>query len=329
MRLSKFSAILFAVFMFTFSGLASASEIYIHSPSFSPYSAGSVKREVLDEALAELNYARWLSGVPNNVTLNEEYTRRAQMGAVLLDANDVLTHTPEKPHDMPQSFYELGYDSTTHGNIAYSKITQGSKTWGNLKLKDTTKMYMEDTDGKNVGALGHRRWIMNPRLKQVGFGISTRLGYSVTYVIEEFPIRKQKLSRAEYAKYLDWLKWPIADEFITWPSSKHPHPLSWFESKTAWSVTLNRNIFDKCRAESVSVKMIRLDDGRVWSFGTAGNDGYFVIAPDNVAYDECIIFCPDDIARYSPGEMWRVEVDGLKRKNGRPGKFSYIVSFTK
>ena len=56
---------------------------------------------------------------------------------------------------------------------------------------------------------------------------------------------------------------------------------------------------------------------------------YFEIAPDNVAYDECIIFCPDDIARYSPGEMWRVEVDGLKCKNGRPGKFSYIVSFTK
>ena len=329
MRLKKFSAILFAVFMFANLRIASASEIYVHSPSFSPYRAGTVKRDALYEALAELNYARWLAGVPNNVTLNDEYTRRAQMGAVLLDAVDTLTHTPPKPDDMPGEFYDAGYDSTTHGNIAYSKIITGGNVRGNLKLKDTTKMYMEDTDGRNVGALGHRRWIMNPRLKQVGFGISTRRGYSVTYVIEEFPIRKQRLSQAEYAKYLNWLKWPIADEFITWPSCKHPHPLDWFESKTAWSVTLNRNIFDKCRAESVSVKMIRLDDGKIWNFGHAGNDGYFDIAPDNVAYDECIIFCPDDVQRYRPGEMWRVEVSGLKRKDGRPGKISYAVSFTK
>ena len=303
--------------------------IYLTRPEFSPYKAGSVRRDILNEALAELNYARWLSGVPNNVTLNEEYTRRAQMGAVLLDANDILTHTPEKPHDMPENFYELGYDATSHGNIAFYKVYKGSKVYGALRLKDTTKMYMEDTDGHNVGALGHRRWIMNPRLKQVGFGISTRLGYSVTYVIEEFPIKKQKLSRSEYAKYLDWLKWPIDDEFITWPSCKHPHPLSWFEAKTAWSVTLNRKVFDECNPDSVSVIMTRIDDGKMWRFGHEGNDGYFEVAPNNVAYDECLIFCPDDIKRYTPGETWRVDVHGLKRKDGRPGNLSYIVSFTR
>lgn len=303
-------------------------DIYVVRPEFSPYRAGIVKREVLNEALAEVNYARWLAGVPADVTLNEEYTRRAQIGAVLLDANDTLTHEPEKPHDMPQDFYEAGFDATTHGNIAYSKLRQGKKTWGNLNLIDTTKLYMEDTDGHNVGALGHRRWLLNPRLKQVGFGISTRLGYSVTYVIEDFPVKKKTLTKAEYAKYLDWLKWPIPDEFVAWPSSKHPHPLSWFEAKTAWSVTLNRNVFSKCDSESVSVRMTRLDDGRVWNFGHAGNDGYFEAAPDNVAYDECLIFCPDNVERYMPGEMWRVEVFGLTRKDGRPGNLSYIVSFT-
>ena len=326
MRLNKFCTTLFAVFLLVSS--AHASEVYYTSPSFSPYRAGSVRRDVLNEALAEVNYARWLAGVPANVTLNEEYTRRAQMGAVLLDALDTLTHEPEKPYDMPEEFYRLGYDATSHGNIAYSKIQKGARVYGNLRLKDTTKMYMEDTDGRNVGALGHRRWLMNPRLKQVGFGISTRLGYSVTYVIEPRPYsHKQKLTRAEYAEYLDWLKWPVPDEFITWPSSKHPHPLSWFEAKTAWSVTLDSNVFDTCRPDSVSVRMTRIDDGRVWNFGRAGNDGYFEAAPNNVAYDECLIFCPDNVDRYTAGQTWRVDVWGLSRKDGRPGSFSYTVIF--
>ena len=325
-KLKNFTAVLFVLFTSVSSGLAA--EIYINKPTFSPYSAGSVRRDVLIEALAEVNYARWLSGVPADVTLNDEYTRRAQMGAVLLDAVDILTHEPEKPADMPEEFYALAYDATSHGNIMYSKHKKGHKVWGSVNLKDTTKGYMEDTDGKNVGALGHRRWLMNPRLKQVGFGISTRLGYSVTYVIEEFPIKKQKLSRSEYAKYLDWLKWPIPDEFITWPSCKHPHPLSWFEAKTAWSVTLNSNVFSKCDSRSVSVRMTRLNDGKIWNFGKAGNDGYFEIAPDNVAYDECLIFCPDDIERYSPGETWQVNVWGLTRKNGSTGVLSYTVIFT-
>ena len=324
-RLSAF--IILPAIIFTSSAYA-LEDPYSVRPSFSPYRAGTVRREILEEALSEVNYARQLAGVPSNVTLNDEYTRRAQMGAILLDAIDTLTHEPSKPRDMPQDFYEAAYDATSHGNIAYSKIIQGSRSRGNLELRDTTKLYMEDTDGKNVGALGHRRWLLNPRLKQVGFGISTRKGYSVTYVIEEFRIKRKNLSRAEYAEYLDWLKWPIADEFVSWPSSKYPHPLSWFEAKTAWSVTLNRNVFKPCNPQSVSVKMTRLNDGKVWNFGKAGNDGYFVIAPDDVAYDECLIFCPDDIKSYSNGEYWRVEVSGLTRKDGSSGSFTYSVNFT-
>ena len=87
-------------------------------------------------------------------------------------------------------------------------------------------------------------------------------------------------------------------------------------------------MFGKCEPERVSVRMTRLSDGRVWNFGRAGNDGYFAVCPDNVAFAECLIFCPDDIKSYSNGEYWRVEVDGLTRKNGGAGSFTYTVSFT-
>ncbi|MBR0258345.1 MAG: CAP domain-containing protein [Synergistaceae bacterium] len=326
----RFAVIAFAVaVLFTPSELC-ASDIYDYEPSFSPYYAGAVKSAVLYDALDELNYIRWLIGVPNNVTLNAEYTRKAQHGAVLLDALNTLTHTPGRPSDMDTSFYELGYDATTHGNLAVAQMHQGSQVYGNMSLSYSTKMYMNDSDSSNISAVGHRRWLMNPRLKQTGFGISTRRGYAVTYVIEEFSHSDEgnTLTQEEYARYLEWRKWPISDEYITWPTNKHPHPLTYFEGNTAWSVTLNSNVYDECNASAVRVRLTRLADNATWNFGASENGGYFTVADSGVAYDECVIFRPNGVSAYNDGEMWRVEVSGLRRKDGGMGNISYTVQFT-
>ncbi|MBR0203878.1 MAG: hypothetical protein IJQ56_05890, partial [Synergistaceae bacterium] len=103
--------------------VSSADDIYDSKPSYhAPYYAGAVKRPVLNDALDELNYIRSLIGVPANVTLNAEYTNKAQHGAVLLDVIDKLTHTPSKPYDMKRNFYDLAYEGTTHGNLAERKL---------------------------------------------------------------------------------------------------------------------------------------------------------------------------------------------------------------
>lgn len=325
MKLRKLLAVMFVILACT---SAFGADIYDAEPSFSPYYAGSVKSTVLYDALEELNYIRWLAGVPNNVTLSTELTSKAQHGAVLLDAIDTLTHTPGKPADMSDTFYQMGYDATSHGNVGVAKIYYGSQVSGNMTISYSTRMYMKDSDSTNIARLGHRRWLMNPRLKQTGFGISTRRGYEVTYVIEDFAEGKQTLNQEEYARYLEWLKWPINDEFITWPANKHPHPLTYFDTETAWSVTLNRNVFNECTASNVSVRLIRENDGKVWRFGGSNSDGYFTIAPNNVAYDECIIFRPNGVTSYNNGEAWRVEVSGLSRVNGGSGSISYTVQFT-
>ena len=325
MKLKKFLATLLMTLLLISS--AYASDIYNSEPTFAPYSAGSVKSSVLNEALAELNYIRWLIGVPNNVTLSEEYTRKAQHGAVLLDALNTLTHTPSKPGDMSESFYSLGKDATTHGNIAYSQTYSNGQYSGNMTLSKSTKMYMEDSDEHNISALGHRRWLMNPRLRQTGFGISTRRGFAVTYVIESFS-DKETLSYEEYQQYLEWLKWPISDEFITWPTSKHEHPLTYFDANTAWSVTLNSEVFDTCRENVVEVKLTRQSDGKIWHFSQSNSYGYFNINKESVAYDECIIFRPQNITSYNNNETWQVEVTGLTRKDGGTGTINYTVKFS-
>lgn len=315
MRLKKLAAVLFLLISLSPS-YASDNNIYDSVPAFSPYYAGKVRQEVLNDALKELNYIRGLIGVPS-VTLNDDYNNKAQHGAVLLDAIDTLTHTPGKPSDMSESFYELGYDAASHGNLA----------WGSagMTLNMSTKLYMDDSDSSNISRLGHRRWFMNPRMRQVGFGISTRKNYAVTYVIEELS-RSGTLTQEEYQEYLNRLKWPVNDEYITWPVNKNPHPLEYFGSNTAWSVVLNSNVFDSCNDYSVTVHLIRESDGKTWLFGKNGSNGYFTVNHEKYAYDECIIFRPDNPGSYSG--TWRVEVYGLTRKDGKAGNIAYTVNFS-
>ena len=327
MKLRKF-AVLLLLFISVLAQSSYASDVYDYEPTFSPYYAGSVKRDVLYDALEELNYIRWLIGVPNNVTLNDDYTRKAQHGAVLLDAIDTLTHTPSKPADMELSFYELGYDATRHGNIAVAKMSSSSGTYGNISLRYSTKLYMKDSDSQNIAEVGHRRWLMNPRMTQTGFGISTRNGYAVTYVIEDFTTSSQTMTQEEYSRYLEWLKWPISDEFITWPTAKHFHPLSYFDAETAWSVTLNRDVFGTASRTGVTVRLTRMRDGVTWTFSSSSSNGYFNVTDDGVAYDQCIVFRPDGVGSYTNGELWTVEIFGLPRKNGGVGSISYQVQFT-
>ena len=297
-----------------------AEDIYEVAPTFSPYSAGRVKKSVLEAALTEVNAIRKLAGVSDNVTLSDDFTNKAQHGAVLMDANDVLSHTPAKPDDMPREFYELGYEATSHGNIHSEWTSQnGVKTGTNITLQSSLKGWMDDKQAYNLPTVGHRRWILNPRMKQTGFGISTRRGYSVMYVIEDH-------SSMTYEEWQEFLKWPIADEFIAWPV-KSEHPLSRFDSEVPWSVSLCRAIFEECDKNAVSVKLTR-EGGGTWNFSAAQSDGYFNLSPSSYAYDECIIFRPDNVS-YQNGETWTVEISGLKRKDSDESvTLSYITTFS-
>ena len=311
MRLRKFTALLF--FFLVLSSSACASDVYDSEPSFSPYYAGSVKSSVLYDAHQEVNYIRWLVGVPSSVTLDSEFTRKAQHGAVLLDAIDTLTHTPGRPSDMDTSFYELGYNATSHGNIAVAKILYSDgREEGNMTLSYSTKLYMDDSDESNISALGHRRWLMNPGMTRTGFGISTRKGYAVTYVIDESGSST----------------WPIADEFITWPANKHPHPLTYFDAETAWSVILNNSIFSNATTSAASVTLTRVSDGRTWNFTGSGSDGYYTVNTQGYGSGQCIIFRPSGVSAYNSGETWQVRISGLTRKNGGNGTISFSVTFT-
>ena len=315
-------------------------EIYETQPTFSPYYAGKVRSEVLESALEELNYVRWLMGLPDDVALDDEYTEKAQHAAVLLDTIGRLNHTPERPSDMSEEFYSLAYAGTSSSNLA-----QGTSLQGSIAL------YMDDSDVSNIPRLGHRRWLMNPKMTHTGFGMSVRGKFSATYVfqkggdLEDFFENvlgrtysgDASLNMEEYELYSKWdeerRQWPISDDFVSWPTSKTEHPLYYFGGNTAWCVVLNRNIFEgfnETGKSGVFVRLTRTDDGQEWTFSNSNSDGYFNIDTGGYGDGECIIFRPDGVGRYNNGEKWHAEISGLVRSDGGSGGnvISFDVIFT-
>ena len=325
-KLKKFLLIL--LFVILSSGVCHAAYLYNYPPSYMPpYYAGVLSYEVIAPALNELNYIRRLMGLPD-VLLSDEYTMKAQHGVVLLDIIDTLTHTPSKPTDMSPEFYALAYDATTHSNLSLRQGTRNGMSYGAVSFIQSLHDYMSDSDSYNISELGHRRWIMNPRLRYTGFGLSARRGYASMYVIEEFK-KGGKLTKSEYEQYLKWIKWPVNYDFVTWPVNRNLHPLRYFDPQTAWCIVLNSGVFEKCDINSVKVTLIRLRDGGTWRFDNKQSDGYFGISGGEIAYDECIIFRPMNVTGYGHNETWRVDVSGLKRKNAKGKRgIVYDVTFT-
>ena len=79
---------------------------YKTEPSLTaPYYEGSLKDDIVQDTLNQLYFYRYLAGL-NSVTLNTNKQPRNQKCALVQAVNKTLTHTPSKPSDMDQDFYE-------------------------------------------------------------------------------------------------------------------------------------------------------------------------------------------------------------------------------
>lgn len=148
----------------------SKSEYLVTPSAKAPYVAGSLQQGVIDDTLRNINFYRWLVGL-NPVTVNYEKMERNQKGAVVLAAIRTLTHTPTKPADMDDDFYQEGYAGCYYG------ATTGDYYSGNCSL-DTGTMpviidgYVSDIYNADTtyGAVGHRNSILDPLAYSVSFG---------------------------------------------------------------------------------------------------------------------------------------------------------------
>lgn len=257
-----------------------------------PYSLGKLSDETLQSAIKMLNQVRYIAGIQDNVELSDEYSQLAQAGSLANYINKKLSHYPEKPDGMTDEMYTLAQEGAGSSNIAMA-------SWKNRSLNSTiVSGWMEDGDSSNIDRVGHRRWIINPSMGKTGFGaVSGKNGtYSSVYSFD-----MSNTSATEYG--------------VMWPAQNMP--ASYFGEEFPWSVSMGYAV-DK---SSINISLVRKNDGQTWNFSNSSADGEFYVNNDNYGQEGCIIFRPGSGIEYKAGDIFKVEITGLKTP------VSYTVSF--
>jgi len=280
---------------------------YITVPSVTnPYSMGEVRADLQQNALDRMNAYRRLAGL-DPVSINSNYTKLAQAASVVNATNDMMTHYPVRPADMPEGLYNDGYEGASHSNIACYMGYQ-SKTG---PLSFSVDMWMEDSDEYNIDRLGHRRWVLNPTMKSTGFGCATATSSWVHTAMYAF-------DTSAISSDYDFISWP--------PSGYMPNDTAFFNPTHAWSISLNPSKYNTNDLSQVEVEIEDSKDND-WEFeGDADDDGYFNI--DLGGYGctrNAIIFRPDGIENFNG--KYTVTVEGLKTKSGAPTTLTFEVDF--
>jgi hypothetical protein len=201
---------------------------------------------------------------------------------------------------MPEDQYRKALNGTTHANLSMGGGTRSS-----------VDAYMHDSDPRNIRALGHRRWCLNPAMLQVGFGESGR--FSAMYAHDG--------SRRGVTDY-DYVAFPPPGYMV----------LSYFSPTHAWNVSLSRREFARPDRSTVKVAVYPLGPG---SPGRVSNPkqrdaalelDYFNVDLAGYGISNSIIWRPKGLS-LTPGARYWVEITGLKKPNGTPAVIEYLVEF--
>lgn len=117
--------------------------------------AGTTSASFKDATALRINWFRAMAGVPADIVLDPIYNQKAQKAALIMSANNQLSHYPDK--------------SWTHwseeGAEAASKSNLGLADNG----PDAITSYVLDAGNSNA-AVGHRRWLLYPFTQKMGTG---------------------------------------------------------------------------------------------------------------------------------------------------------------
>jgi len=267
------------------------------------FNAGKPKQKYLNEALNSVNFIRFLAGLPDDIKINTYYNLLAQNASAVNAKNNELTHHPRQTEGIPNENYELGYTGASSSNLGA----------GYSNIKDSViSGYMEDGDTSNIDRIGHRRWILNPPMKEIGFGYVDY--YTATYVFDR--------KRNEPIKY----------DYISWPTKGYM-PIEFITNYTPWSINLGKD-YDVPQLEKLNIKLKNMVTKDEWTFNKHSNNNsrlsttheYFNVNNQGFGMDKCIIFRPNlaDL-NYNENDIFEVTIDGIYI-NGIESPIKYRVN---
>ncbi|WP_235847575.1 S-layer homology domain-containing protein [Paenibacillus tuaregi] len=283
-----------------------AKKIYVQAPNVeAPYAAGSIKKEYIEDGVGAVNFVRYLAGLPNDIEPDWSLQEQEQTGAMINAVNNRMSHSPSKPEGMSEGMYKLGVKGTGSSNLF----------WGSPTFYKNVLGYMSDSDSSNIDRVGHRRWILNPRMKKTMFGM--------VYSKQGTP------HSAMYAFNKDRSQNEVQYDYVSWPSAGY-FPKEVFASRDAWSVSLNDEKYDNERTDQIAVELTRTRDGKQWTFDKkdTNKDGkYFNVQTSNYGIPFAVIFRPDGIYGFNNDEKFDVRITGLYKVNGESAEIHFSTTF--
>lgn len=117
--------------------------------------AGNTSSAFANQYIHRINYFRAMAGVPAGVTLSTDYNQKAQQAALMMSANDKLSHRPDSNW---KCYTQAGKDAAGSSNLFLG-----------MAGVDSVDGYVMDPGAGNAH-VGHRRWLLHPATEKMGIG---------------------------------------------------------------------------------------------------------------------------------------------------------------
>jgi hypothetical protein len=133
---------------------------YATPPDVRACKAGTLSQAARDRALARLNFLRVLVGLPA-VPYDAAHDADVQAASLIFAANAAISHTPDGGWTC---YTPAGASGAGSSNIAVRAKSSS--------FTPTPESFIDQWgDDVDVSSLGHRRWLVDPFLSQIAFGM--------------------------------------------------------------------------------------------------------------------------------------------------------------
>lgn len=290
----------------------------------SPYEGTLIKSNVQSNLIDFSNYLRYLCGLSEYTYGGDSTAVTAGKGAVLLNTvwtrHNITGHTPPRPTDMDEDFYNDAY-SVCGGNISYgygsTLIEQIKAIRGLNNDLNNASNYEINSGGYHQGynTPGHRNTFLQRGGDKLTYGYADRVLLQYYEYAQSNPnatgtIIEVDNNEAAYA-------WPAPGEF----------PLEEIDPKAMWSVYFNTDKLDLGNKNPV-VSITDLTTGEVFVRDTEMHDvdgqreGY---ATSNF-WGKSICFTPPQASSFE-GKSYKVTIENLVNNQKLPATVEYTINF--
>lgn len=152
---------------------------------------GTPSPDYQDATILRVNWFRAMAGVPADVVLDGAFSDKAQQAALMIAANDQLSHYPPTSWSC---YTPEGAEAARNSNLSLGNAGP-----------DAVFSQMRD-DGTNNASVAHRRWILHPQTQRMGVGS-----------LPSTPDSRAANALWVFDDNLRAARPPVRDGFIAWP----------------------------------------------------------------------------------------------------------------